>query len=349
MTGGGTLGPVTPLLAVAAEWRKQDAGVKISWVGTHNGPERGLIEAARIPFKALSVPKFDRHRKWKLPFLPLFFVISSLKAWKILSELKPDLVMSAGAYVSVPMAWMARLKGIPVWIHQLDVVPGLANKLMGPVATKVSVTWPDSAGAFATKKTQVVGAMARKFVSVGDKNLALERYPLNKYLPTVMVIGGGTGALSINELMAVIGPELVKQANVIHLTGQGKMLESLNSIGSNYIAIEFLADGLADAYALADIVVARAGMGTIAELAMLGKAAILIPIPESHQMKNAKALQDHNAAVVLDLLTPQGLQQTIENLLKNPDKRAELEKNIRTIFPVNAETTIVTAARGLIK
>jgi len=348
MTGGGTLGPVTPLLAVAAAWRKQDHSVRLSWIGTPSGPEKELIESAKISFKSLSVPKFDRHRKWKLPFVPLHFIYSCLKAKRLLDELKPDLVMSAGAYVSVPIVWMARLKGIPVWIHQLDVVPGLANKLMARAATKISVTWEESASAFPSKKTQVLGAMARKFIGVGDKSLALERYAFNRYLPTVLVIGGGTGAASINELMGVIGSDIVKQANVLHLTGNGKMLDDLNSLGTNYVALEFLGDGLADAYALADVVVARAGMGTIAELAALGKAAILIPMPDSHQVNNAKALHDRQAAVVLELLTPQTLLQAIENLLKYPDKRAELEKNIRMIFPLNAEDRIVVEARQLI-
>jgi UDP-N-acetylglucosamine--N-acetylmuramyl-(pentapeptide) pyrophosphoryl-undecaprenol N-acetylglucosamine transferase len=348
MTGGGTLGPVTPLLAVAAEWRRQDPGLQVSWVGTHRGPERQLIEAEKYQFFSLSVPKFDRHRKWKLIIAPFVLVYSCWRAWQLLSELKPNLIMSAGAYVSVPVVWMAWIKRIPVWIHQLDVLPGLANKLMAPFAKKISVTWSESATKFAVKKTSVVGAMARQFVRVGDARLARERFKLSAELPTVLVIGGGTGSANINEAMAAIGKDLSQITNVIHVTGHGKMLKELQSLADNYIAVEFLQTVLADAYALADVVVARAGMGTIAELAVIGKATILVPLPDSHQLANTRAVTKREAAVVLEMFTPQTLFQAIDNLLKSAEKRQRLAVNIRSLFPVEAEKTIVAGVKGLL-
>jgi UDP-N-acetylglucosamine--N-acetylmuramyl-(pentapeptide) pyrophosphoryl-undecaprenol N-acetylglucosamine transferase len=348
MTGGGTLGPVTPLLAVAAEWRKRDPEVKISWVGTKSGPEKVLIESAKIDFYPLVAPKFDRTRFWKLPAVPFLLLWSCFQAMQLLGSLKPDLVMSAGAYVSVPVVWMARLRGIPVWVHQLDVVPGLANKLMATVATKISVTWSESLPSFPAKKTEVVGAMARKFVKVGEQQMARERYGFATDKPTVLVMGGGTGAAKINEMMAIIAPELLKRANVLHLTGKGKMLGSLIEVGGNYVAVEFLNEGMADAYAVADIVIARAGMGTIAELAALGKPTILIPILGSHQEANAKALVDRKAAEVVEYLTPQTLMQAIERLLEDQTRREELAHNIRGIFALNADERIVHGCVALL-
>ena len=348
MTGGGTLGPVTPLLAVVTEWRKRSPEVKMSWVGTPSGPERVLVEGAKIDFYPLTAPKFDRTRLWKLPFVPFLFLYSCFRAWHLLTQLEPELVMSAGAYVSVPVAWVAWLMRIPVWIIQLDVVPSLANKLMAPVATKVSVTWPESAAAFPAAKTEVVGGMARKFVKVGDPAMARERYGFPSDKPTVLVMGGGTGAARINELMSILGPELVATANVLHLTGKGKMLSGLSELGSNYVAVEFLNEGMADAYAVADVVVARAGMGTIAELAALGKPTILVPIPNVYQEANAKALEDRGAAVVLHHLTPQTLKQAIERVLHDERKQDELGRNIHAIFSLNADERIVHGCLALL-
>ena len=130
LTGGGTLGPVTPLLAVAEVWREQDTDVEFSWIGTRKGPERALVETYRIPFFSLPAPKLSRHQKWKWPFIPLFMFWSLYRAWRLLRDIEPDVVMSAGGYVSVPAVIMARLMGMYVWVHQLDRVPGLANRIM---------------------------------------------------------------------------------------------------------------------------------------------------------------------------------------------------------------------------
>ena len=341
MTGGGTLGPVTPLLAVAAEWRKRDPDVKISWIGTPHGPEKVLIESAKLDFYSLAAPKFDRTRWWTVPAVPFLLLWSCVRAWQRLSLLQPDIVLTAGAYVSVPIVWMARLKGIPVWVHQLDVIPGLANKLMAKVANKISVTWTESLPSFPASKTEVVGAMARKFVKVGEQQMARERYGFAVDKPTVLVMGGGTGAMSLNEMMLIIAPDLLKQANVLHLTGKGKMLGSLANIGEHYVAVEFLNEGMADAYAVADVVVARAGMGTIAELAALGKPTVLIPMPGTHQEANAKALVDRDAALLVTQLTPQTLLQAIERLLNDKARREQLAHNIRGIFALNADERIV--------
>ncbi|MFZ2681906.1 MAG: glycosyltransferase [Patescibacteria group bacterium] len=348
MTGGGTLGPVTPLLAVVTEWRKRDPDVKVSWIGTQTGPERVLVEGAKINFESIVAPKLDRTRWWTVPLVPLLLVISCFQAYRMLNKLQPDIVMSAGAYVSVPVAWMARVKGIPVWVHQLDVIPGLANRLMARVATKISVTWTESLSSFPANKTEVVGAMARKFVKAGDQQIARERYGFAADKPTVLVMGGGTGAASVNSLMLTIAPELVRTANVLHLTGRGKLLGALTELDANYVAVEFLHEGMADAYAVADVVVARAGMGTIAELAALGKPTILLPILDSHQEANARAVVERQAAELVGFLTPQTLLQAIVKLLQDKPRQLELSHNIRGIFALNADERIVHGCVALL-
>ena len=347
-TGGGTLGPVTPLLAIAETWRRREPDVVLSWIGTPSGPERILVEGMKIDFYALSAPKLDRHRWWKLPFLPFHFAWAVIRAGLLLRQLKPSIVFTAGAYVSVPVVLVAKILRIPVWVHQLDVVPGIANKIMAPLATRVSVTWAESAVKLRRKQVLVVGAMVRKGLTVGTSEIGRDRYGFDPQKPTLLVAGGGTGAAKLNDIMAAIAPEISQRMNVLHLTGKGKMLAALQQVGPTYVALEFLADGLADAYAAAEIIVTRAGMGTIAELAALGKAAILVPLPGTHQAENALALATHEAAEVVVMLTPQTLIQAIEHLLVNPARREILAHNIRSIFPLNADERIVHEASLLL-
>lgn len=346
-TGGGTLGPVTPLLAVATEWKKRDPQAKFTWIGTPDGPERLLVENAKIPFVAFSAPKFHRGAWWTWPIIPFAFLVSSVRAWRTLRDLEPSMVLSAGAYVSVPLVWMAKLLRIPSWIHQLDIVPGLANKLMAPVAKRISVTWEENVASFGANKTLVVGAMIRPFLRLGDAATARELFVLRKDLPTVLVIGGGTGASRLNESFSIIGAELVRHANVIHITGRGKMLTALETIGDGYVAREFVGEGMADIYAAADVVVCRAGMGTIAELVALGKPAILLPL-EGHQEANAKALEDRGAAEVLKHLTPQTLLQAVLRYVEHPERREALASKVRSVFPTNGDERIVHEAIRLL-
>jgi UDP-N-acetylglucosamine--N-acetylmuramyl-(pentapeptide) pyrophosphoryl-undecaprenol N-acetylglucosamine transferase len=341
-TGGGTLGPVTPLLSAARLLRERRTDVRIVWVGTPDGPERELVERDGHEFFALKAPKFDRTRVWTLPCLLPRFVLSVFRANTILNEIQPDVIVSAGAYVSVPVAYAARTKSLPVILEQLDIVPGIANKLMAPLAEKIFVTWEENKKSFSQKKVEVVGGSVRKSMLRGEARLAVERFGLRPHTPTVLIIGGGTGAVTLNELFAVIGPELVKRANVIHLTGRGKMIPALQKFGAGYYATEFLGEGLADAYAAADLVVARAGMGTIMEVAALKKATLLIPLPGTHQEANARAVASRAGAMVLPPgTTPQNVLQTLFKIVGDEAFRARLSEGVGKCFPFLADERMV--------
>jgi UDP-N-acetylglucosamine--N-acetylmuramyl-(pentapeptide) pyrophosphoryl-undecaprenol N-acetylglucosamine transferase len=348
LTGGGTLGSVTPLLAIAADLRKRNPGVSLSFIGTPHGPERLLVESQRIPFWQLAAPKLDRHRWWLWPLIPIRFFVSWVNAIRILYVTKPSFVFVAGGYVAVPVAWAAFVLRIPVWVHQLDVLPGLANKLMTLVARKISVSFEETAKYFPARKTLLVGSMVRQAIRHGEREVALQRYGFNAALPTLLVVGGGTGAASINETMAAIWQDLVPYMNVLHLVGRGKMLTVLEEAKPSYVALEFLNEGMADAYAVADLVVSRAGLGTISELAALGKPSIIIPIHEPFQEANARVLEERKAAQVIWHMTPQILEQTIRRLLDNHELSAEFGKNIRGLFALNADERIVHEALTLL-
>lgn len=347
LTGGGTLGPVTPLLAVAAEWRKRDPRVRFTWIGTPDGPERLVVETAKIPFIALAAPKLDRTRPWTWAFAPIRLLVSTVRAGKLLAQLEPTMIMTAGAYVSVPVAFAAAFMRIPSWVHQLDIVVGLANKLMAPFAKRVSVTWEENVAHFGASKTLVVGAMIRPFLRFGDAQTARELFGLSAEKPTVFVLGGGTGSVRMNERFAVIGPELIRHANVVHITGRGKMLSGLETIGDAYVTREFIGEGIADVFALADVVVCRAGMGTLAEVVALGKPTIILPL-EGQQEANAKAMEARGAVEVLKHVTPQTLLQSILRLVESPERRAALTAKIHTVFPTNGDERIVHEAERIL-
>lgn len=332
MTGGGTLGSVTPLLAVARECLRLESKTQIHWIGTQTGPERALIEAMRIPFTSIDAPKFNRHAPLTWIFIPFLLLLSCIESLIYLRRNRPDMVFTCGGYVSVPVVLMAWSLQIPVWVHQLDILPGLANRIMAPFAKAVSVTWPESVEYFSKKKTKVVGGVFREMILHGNKEQACETYGLSPDKKTILVIGGGTGAQSLNEVFEIIGKDLLHFCQVVHVTGKGKMTRALTELGRDYIAIEFLGEGIADVLALADIVVSRAGMGTICELSALKKPVVIVPLSNIDQLGNARALEQKKATEVLWDMNPQILTQTVVKLLADQSKQKEFGRRIGLLF-----------------
>lgn len=327
------MGPVTPLIGVCEAWKKLNPWVEFVWVGTPEGPEREVLEKLGYEFIAIRTAKLPRYFSLSLLSSPFVLAGSLAKAMEILKREKPDLVMSAGGYVSVPVVWAAKLLGIKTWIHQLDVRPGLANKLMRSFATRITTSWKQSLTVFPKDKTKWIGSPVRESLAGIDQNQAYKTLHLDSSLPTVLVLGGGVGAGWINRAMVEIGPEISIKANVIHQTGKGKDLAELEAIGGTYHVLEFIFN-MATAYAAADVVVARAGMGTIQELAFLNKPSVLIPIPNNQQEDNAAVLKNSGAAFVYTQDQPVGeLDRMITELLDHPEKRAELGRQIGFALP----------------
>lgn len=349
--GGGTLGPVTPLLAVAEAWKRIDPSVEFVWVGTPKGPERAAVEAAGIRFLSLPVARLTRYPSAEWPMLPVNLFRASRGAWEILMRERPNLVASAGGFTGVPIVAAARAQGIPSWLHQSDVRPILSSVLSAPFASWITVAWESTARAFPAGKTRVVGNPARRSVLAADRDLALAKFGLDASRPTVLVTAGGGGSLWFNHQMETVGAELVRDANVIHLTGLGKMSEALQGFGKNYVAEELLTGGMADALAAADVVVCRAGMGTITELSARRKPAIVVALPDSPQEDNAHVLADANAAMVLrqGATTPQEFLEAIRGLLRDEPRRRALSSAIASVLPTDVADALVARLQSLAK
>ena len=345
MTGGGTLGPVTPLIALAEAWCEEDASIILSWVGTSSGPEKKIIKAADIPFISLSTPKLDRHNKWKWIFIAPHLLFSIVNAYRILKKIKPDIIFTAGGYVSVPVVIAGKLQGIPSWVHQLDVAPGIANKIMAYFANHVSITWKESAEGFGKRRTELVGSLVRKELSFGSGERVKRANKFDQQKPTVFVFGGGTGAQAINENLLAARDELLKEVNIIHITGCGKG-SGEEKFPQGYIARELVNEEMADFYAAADVVVARAGMGTLLELSSIGKPAILIPIQGTDQELNAALYEKAGGAIVIRRLNPQILKQEIIRLANNRSKRSMIGSKARNVFQKNGAKAIIKMVKG---
>ncbi|MEK7166897.1 MAG: undecaprenyldiphospho-muramoylpentapeptide beta-N-acetylglucosaminyltransferase [Patescibacteria group bacterium] len=347
LTGGGTMGSVSPLLAIAEEIKKQNE-IEFLWIGTKNGPEKKVIENYKIPFKAICSGKLRRYFDWQ-NFIDIFKIkIGFWQSFFILLKWRPDIAISAGSFVSVPVIWAAWFLRVKILIHQQDIRAGLANKLMAPFAKVITVTFENSLADYG-KKAIWTGNPVRKLTSqflIDDLN---KKYNLQKNLPAVLVIGGGTGAMDINKLVEQSLSELTKFCQIIHAAGKNKTTLNDKPQIANYFKFEFLdADQIAEIYTLTDIAISRCGLGILSELSYIGKPVILIPLPDSHQEENAKIFK--HAAIILEQknLTAEKFVNELKNLINNKELQKTLSQNIKQVMKQGANETIAKIIKNII-
>jgi UDP-N-acetylglucosamine--N-acetylmuramyl-(pentapeptide) pyrophosphoryl-undecaprenol N-acetylglucosamine transferase len=337
LVGGGSGGSATPVIAVAERLRELPPAVELLLVGTSDGPERELARTAGLRFAAVPSGKLRRYWSWQNLLDPLRVGAGVAASAVLVRKFQPRAAFGAGGFASVPPLAAAALLGCPVHIHQQDARPGLANRLLKPLARSYSVSLPISLSHFPLDRTTLAGNPVRPSVLVGQPARAVSRFELDPYLPLVLVTGGGTGALHLNRLVVAALPRLLSQCQIVHLTGHGRGVEAVTPL-QRYRQIEFVTTEMADLLAASTLVVTRAGMGILSELAALGKPAVLVPMPRSHQGANADAFAERGAALVLKQqgLRPELLADALLALLQAPDRMAELAANIRQVMPQDA-------------
>lgn len=336
LVGGGTLGSVSPLIAIFEELQEKGSRFESLWVGTEDGPERTLVAEYNITYCPIPAGKLRRYFSVK-NFTDLLSLMRGF--WKsvwILLQFRPDVIIGAGSFVQVPIIAAAHCfsRKTKIIIHQQDVTTGLANQICARWADLITTSAEQSLNGFNTIFT---GNPYRKEILKGDVARAFEAFKLEPNLPTILVLGGGTGALAINELVTSAIPRLTKFCQIIHITGR----HTTNAVPVStprYHLYEIMTTLLKDAYAAADLVISRAGFATITELAALAKPSIIIPMPETHQEANAQWLAENSAAVVLSqkTLTSEQLTERIRELLQNKEELFELSSRISNILPKNA-------------
>lgn len=350
LAGGGSGGPVSPVLAVAMELRKLDPKIKFLFVGTRKGPERLLVEGVKIPFVTIPAAKWRRYFSIKNFFSPLIFILGFFKSLYIVSKFRPDLIFSAGGFVAVPVSWAARLFGAKVIIHQQDARIGLANKLIAPVSNLITAAFEGTAKEFYSQSGLFPGGLKPGAEWVGNpvradlvnfKHDASKKFNLNNTMPVLLVLTGATGAKQINDYVKELLPKLTSMFQVVHQTGKGK--NTIQTSDPNYHAFELI--GFEDyAWILkkAHLVVARAGLSTITELSALGKTAVIIPMPNTHQEDNGKILRLTDSAVVLSGpgLNADSLFQVLNKLNYDANLSGHFAQNIQRLMPTNAASKI---------
>jgi UDP-N-acetylglucosamine--N-acetylmuramyl-(pentapeptide) pyrophosphoryl-undecaprenol N-acetylglucosamine transferase len=346
--GGGTLGPVTPLLAVAERWKQNDEAVEIVWVGTPRGPERHAVSTVTDQFYSLPVARLPRYPSHEWILLPFKLCLAFCKAFYVLAKERPDVIATAGGYTAVPVVILGKLLRMPSWVHQQDVTPLLTNKLLSPFAKWVTISWEMSKVAFPFDRTDVIGNPVRDSVLKGSKKAAMDTFGLNPEKPTVLVFGGGGGARWLNKAMEKIAARIVKNVNIIHIAGKKKITKELKEIEGDYYVTELLTTDMADALAAADVVVCRAGMGTITELAALKKASIIIPLPKSPQLANVHVISDTGAAKILyeDATTPGEIQMEIMNLINDEEARKKMGEKVHGLLPTDVAEKVIDLLTG---
>jgi UDP-N-acetylglucosamine--N-acetylmuramyl-(pentapeptide) pyrophosphoryl-undecaprenol N-acetylglucosamine transferase len=302
MTGGGTAGHVTPNIALFPALREK--GYDISYIGSYEGIEKRLIKAQDIPYYGISSGKLRRYFDIK-NFTDPFKVLKGYReSVKLLRKLKPDVVFSKGGFVSVPVVLAAHRCHIPAIIHESDLTPGLANRIAIPHATKVCCNFPETMQHVPANKAVLTGSPIRAELLRGDAKKAFSLCGFTEEnRKTILIIGGSSGSKALNTSVRNLLPELVKNFNIIHLCGKGNLDPSREET-SGYAQFEYANEELADLFALADLVISRAGANAICELLALHKPNILIPLPTSasrgDQILNAHSFLTQGYSYVLE-------------------------------------------------
>jgi UDP-N-acetylglucosamine--N-acetylmuramyl-(pentapeptide) pyrophosphoryl-undecaprenol N-acetylglucosamine transferase len=341
LAGGGSGGSATPVLAVAQALRRYEPSIELLYVGTRDGPEASLAAAQQLRFAGVHAGKLRRY--WDVQNLtdPLRVMAGIAEAYALAREFRPQLALAAGGFAAVPPLIAARLVGARTLIHQQDVVPGLANRLLVPFSERITVSLASSLAHFPRGRTAVTGNPVRREVLEADPELAYSQLQLEPGCPIVVVTGGGTGALALNRLVAAAAPRLVPHAQIVHLTGRGRGVPPETN-SERYRQHEFLVDEMPNLLAAATLVVSRAGMGTLTELAALARPGLIVPLPGSHQWANAQAFARSGAIEVADqtALTPERLAERILSLLGDEPRRAQLGLALSQSMPRDAAERI---------
>lgn len=320
LTGGGTAGHVTPNIALLP--RLKELGYDIQYIGSYTGIEKELIEPFGIPYHGISSGKLRRYFSVQ-NFTDPFRVLKGFReAHKLIRQLKPDVIFSKGGFVSVPVVLAGKRCKVPVIIHESDMTPGLANKIAIPSAAKVCCNFPETLKSLPEGKAVLTGSPIRQELLFGNKIAAMDMCHFTSDKPVILVIGGSLGAVAVNNAVREALPELLKDFQIIHLCGKGKMDESLKDV-EGYCQFEYIKNELRNLFALADIVISRAGANAICELLALHKPNLLIPLSANasrgDQILNARSFERQGFSLVLEeeQLTKETLLNAVKTLYEN--------------------------------
>jgi UDP-N-acetylglucosamine--N-acetylmuramyl-(pentapeptide) pyrophosphoryl-undecaprenol N-acetylglucosamine transferase len=350
ISGGGTGGHIFPAIAIANALKKLDPATEILFVGANGRMEMEKVPAAGYKIIGLDIQGIQRGSIKKNLQFPIKLINSVRKSVKIIKDFKPDAAVGVGGYASGPLLYAASVKGIPYLIQEQNSYAGITNKWLGKKASKICVAYDDMEQFFPASNIIKTGNPIRKeSVDIANKKLqALELLKLSNDKKTILITGGSLGARTLNNsILAGLDKIIAADVQLIWQTGKFYYSGIIEKLGEDYhpnIRIMEFVNRMDLAYAAADVIISRAGAGTIAELCVVKKPIILVPSPnvaEDHQTKNALALLKDNAAVfIADRDAEAKLVDKALELLKDKDKQKILGINIGKLAMPHADEVI---------
>lgn len=340
LTGGGTAGHVTPNIALIPELQKQ--GYEVHYIGSYEGIESKLIADLGIPYYGIASGKLRRYIDPRNLSDPFKVLTGCEQARKLLKRINPDIVFSKGGFVSVPVVVAAKSRHIPCIIHESDMTPGLANKICIPCAQRVCTNFPETMNHIPKHKGVLTGSPIRQELFEGNKERGLKFCGFHASKPVILIIGGSLGAVRVNEAVRAILPQLLKDYQIIHLCGKGKIEESLKGT-EGYVQFEYIKGELCDLMAAADVMISRAGANAICEILALRKPNILIPLSaqasRGDQILNAASFEKQGYSIVIqeEELSDERLLDAVNTAYKNQAQfvkameRSQLNNSIEKI------------------
>lgn len=360
ISGGGTGGHIFPALSIANAIEREMPGTEILFVGAENRMEMKRVPDAGYEIIGLPVAGFDRQHLWR-NFGVLLKLWKSLRlARRVVRTFKPDIAIGVGGYASGPTLKAAQRAGVPTLLQEQNSYAGVTNKLLAAKAKAICVAYPGMERFFPADRIVMTGNPVRKAILEPgvSQSEAKEKLGFKPDKPLVLVTGGSLGAGTLNNVMlkavndgtaAKVGFQILWQCGGAHIA---RCREAVgDKLPENVVLTDFVSD-MAVAYRAADLVVARAGAGTISELELLGKPSILVPSPnvaEDHQRHNAEALADRGAAdMVLDADAGERLWTDIQTIVENPDTLKLLSENISKLALRDSDMLIVEQVRKIV-
>lgn len=362
ISGGGTGGHIYPAISIADEIKKRNPDAEILFIGASDRMEMKKVPEAGYDIKGLDVKGLDRKNILKNITIIYNFWKSTRKAKEIIKEFNPQIVIGVGGYASASVVKVANSMSIPTLIQEQNSYPGISNKLLGKNVDKICVAYDNMERFFPKNKIVKTGTPCREKLIYTSESVSEARkfFGLEPSKKTLLVVGGSLGAKTLNESIVNGISEYMKnniqiiwQCGGYYFEKEKEKLEQLPMEKTKNIKLlDFIAN-MNLAYKAADLVVSRAGAGSIAELCILQKPSILIPSPnvaEDHQTKNAKTLVDNNAAIlVTDKDAPTKLTDIVIETIKSKEKLNELSINIIAMAELDSASRIVDEAQKLIK
>jgi UDP-N-acetylglucosamine--N-acetylmuramyl-(pentapeptide) pyrophosphoryl-undecaprenol N-acetylglucosamine transferase len=355
LSGGGTGGHIYPAVAIANELKARNPRSKFLFVGATGRMEMEKIPQLGYEIKGLNITGLQRSLSLKNLTFPFKLIQSLIKANKIIRKFKPNVVIGTGGFASGPTLYMANKRNIPSLIQEQNSYPGITNKLLAKKVRKICVAYDGLEKYFPQDKLIKTGNPVRQdLLDISEKRKeALAHYHLDDHKKTIVILGGSLGARAINQAVEKnLNAILEHNVQIIWQSGKLYFEEYKRYNETKGVQVHEFIQKMDLLYAAADIIISRAGAGTISELCIVGKPVVFIPSPnvaEDHQTKNAKAVTDQKAAILLKESDMERFSEVLGNLINDGELQASLSKNIKKLALPNATKQIADEVEKILK